>query len=46
MVLLERRYLLVEADKAIGAPQRDIVRQLDALAQSQPNHTHSIGKVF
>jgi hypothetical protein len=44
--LLERQYLLVESDKAIGAPQRYMVRQLGTLGQSQPNHTHSIVKVF
>jgi hypothetical protein len=46
MGLLERQYILVKADKAISAPQRLMVRQLDTLAQSQPSHTHSIGKVF
>ena len=46
MGLLERQYLLVKADRAIGVPQRYMARQLDTLAQSQPSHTHSIGKVF
>ena len=46
MGLLERQYILVKADKAIGVPQRYMARQLDTLAQSQPSHTHSIGKVF